>query len=86
MDKLTNEQRAALEEHSAGEVPWKIIEKIPKKFEDDALPTVLVEFGGTLLAKTVIDGETVWAVVSKRRGKYYYISYADTLEILLAGL
>ena len=86
MDKLTNEERSATEEYSAGEVPWKIIEKIPQKFAEDALPTVLIEFGGTYLAKTELDGETVWAVVSKRKGKLHYSSYADTLEALLAGL
>lgn len=49
-------------------------------------PTALVLFGGTYLAKTFLDGETVWAVVSKRKGRLYYGAFADTLEALLAGL
>lgn len=84
--ELTNEELAALEEYSAGSVIWKIIEKIPfGKFAEEP-PTVLVVFGGTYLAKTVIDGENVWAVVSKRKSRFVYGTFADTLETLLAGL
>lgn len=83
---LTNAELAVLEEYSAGSVSWKIVEKIPfGKFSEEP-PSVLVEFGGTYLAKTVLDGESVWAVVSKRKGRFFYGTYADTLEALLAGL
>lgn len=76
-----------MEEYSAGVVPWRAVEKVQlKRFPEDALPTVLIEFGGTYIAKTVIDGESVWAVVSERKGKFFYGSYADTLEVLLASL
>lgn len=83
---LTNAELAVLEEYSAGGVGWEMIEKIPLgKFAEEP-PTALVLFGGTYLAKTVLDGETVWAVVSRRKGRFYYGTYADTLEALLAGL
>lgn len=88
--ELTNAEIAALEEYSAGSVAWEIIEKIPfGKFaqnRDEEPPTALVVFGGTYLAKTVIDGENVWAVVSKRKGRFFYGAFADSLEMLLAGL
>lgn len=85
--KLTNTEIAALEEYSAGSVIWKIIDKIPfGKSAEEAPPTALVLFGGTYIAKTVTDGETVWAVVSKRKGRFFYGAFADTLEALLAGL
>lgn len=87
MDKLIKEELSALEEYSAGIVPWRVVEKPKlKRFPEDALPTMLIEFGGTYIAKTVIDGESVWAVVSERKGKFFYGSYADALETLLAGL
>lgn len=83
--ELTNAELAVLEEYAAGSVNWEIIEKIPfGKFVEEE-PTALVVFGGTYLAKTVIDGENVWAVVSKRKGRFYYGTFADTLETLLAG-
>lgn len=83
---LTDAELAVLEEYSAGAVAWEIIGKIPfNKFAEEP-PTALVLFGGTYLAKTVPDGEEVWAVVSKRKGRFYYGTYADTLEVLLAGL
>lgn len=86
MDALTKTGFSALEEYSAGVVPWEVIERIPfKRFSEDVLPTALIIFGGTYIAKTVIDGESVWAVISKRKGKFHYGSYADTLEMLLAG-
>ena len=78
---------SALEEYSAGAVRWRFTEKIRRnKFPEDAPPEIMVVFGGTYIAKTVIDGESVWAVVSKRKGRFYYTEYADTLESLLAGL
>lgn len=83
---LTNAELAALEEYSAGSVGWELIEKIPLgKFAEEP-PAVLVLFGGTYLAKTVLDGEVVWAVVSKRKGRFFYGSCADSLEALLAWL
>lgn len=85
--KLTKEELSALEEFAAGFVPWKIIERIPlQKFAEDEPPSIMLEFGGTYIAKTVLDGESVWAVVSKRKGKLYYGTYADSLRSLLAGL
>lgn len=85
--ELANEELAALEEYSAGEVPWRVIEKVRlKNFPEDAKPAMLIEFGGTYMAKTVFEGESVWAVVSKRKGKFFYGAYADTLETLLANL
>lgn len=85
--KLTNAEIAVLEEYSAGIVLWKIIEKIPfGKFAEEDPPTALVLFGGTYIAKTFLEGETVWAVVSKRKGRFIYGTFADTLETLLAGL
>lgn len=85
--ELTNTEIASLEEFSAGSVIWKKIEKIPfGKFSEEEPPTALVVFGGTYIAKTVIDGETVWAVVSKRKGRFVYGTFADTLEALLAWL
>lgn len=85
--ELTNAEIAVLEEYSAGSVIWKIIEKIPSgKFAEKEPPTALVLFGGTYIAKTVIDGENVWAVVSKRKGRFFYGTFADTLDVLLAGL
>lgn len=85
--ELTKQELSALEGYSAGNVPWKVIEKIPlKRFAEDEPPSIMVEFGGTYIAKTVLDGESVWAVVSKRKGKFYYDAYADTLRSLLAGL
>lgn len=84
---LTDAELSALEKYSAGAVRWRLIEKTqPKKFPEDAPPETMVVFGGTYIAKTVIDGESVWAVVSKRKGNFYYGLYADTLEVLLAGL
>lgn len=85
--KLTNAEIAVLEEYSAGIVIWEIIEKIPfGKFAEQEPPTALVLFGGTYIAKTVLEGETVWAVVSKRKGRFVYGTLAYTLEALLAGL
>lgn len=85
--ELTKEELSALEEYSAGKVPWKIAEKIPsKRFAEDEPPLLILEFGGTYIAKTVIDGESAWAVVTKRKGKFCYGTYADTLRSLLAGL
>lgn len=85
--ELTNAEIAALEEYSAGIVIWKIIEKIPfGKLAEEEPPTALVLFGGTYIAKTVLDGENVWAVVSKRKGRFVYGTFADTLEALLAWL
>lgn len=76
-----------MEKWSAGAVPWEIIKRIPfKRFAEDVLPTALIVFGGTYIAKTVIDGKSVWTVISKRKGKFHYGSYADTLETLLAEL
>lgn len=87
MDELTKEELSVLEEYCAGEIPWKVIEKIPlKKFPEDAAPAALIEFGGTYIAKTAIDGERVWAVVGKRKGKFYYESYGDMLKSLLDWL
>lgn len=87
MNELTKDELSALEEYSAGAVQWHVVEEIPlKKFPEDALPLALVEFGGTYIAKTVLDGESVWTVVSKRKGKFFYGMYADTLEVLLANL
>lgn len=87
MNTLTKAEFSALDEYSAGVVPWEIIERIPfKRFAEDVLPTALIIFGGTYIAKTVLDGESVWAVISKRKGKFHYGSYSDTLETLLAGL
>lgn len=84
---MTEAELSALEEFAAGYVPWKIIEKIPlKKFAEEETPIILIEFGGTYMAKTVFEGESVWAVVSKRKGKFFYGAYADTLETLLANL
>lgn len=85
--ELTSEEIAVLEKFSAGLVPWEIIEKIPfGKFVEEELPTALVLFGGTYLARTRIDGENVWAVISKYKGRFRYGAYADTLKALLAGL
>lgn len=84
---MTDTELSALEKYSAGAVRWRLIEKIqPKKFPEGSPPEPMIAFGGTLIAKTVIDGESVWAVVSKRKGSFYYGSCADTLEALLAGL
>lgn len=85
--ELTDEELSALEEYSAGKVPWKIAEKIPSnRFAEDEPPILMLEFGGTYIARTMFEGENVWAVVSKRKGKFYYGTYADTLRTLLAGL
>ena len=85
--ELTKDELSALEEYLAGKVPWKIVESIPpKKFAEDEPPILMLEFGGTYMAKTVFECESVWAVVSKRKGKFYYGTYADTLRSLLAGL
>lgn len=85
--KLTKEELSALKEYSAGKVPWRVIEKIPlKRFAKDEPPSIMLEFGGTYIAKTALDGESVWAVISKRKGKLYYGTYADSLRSLLAGL
>lgn len=85
--KLSDAELSALEKYSAGTVRWRIIEKIPpKKFPEDSPPEMMIVFGGTYIAKTVFEGESVWAVVSKHKGSFYYGSYADTLEALLAGL
>lgn len=87
MNELTKEELSALEECCAGKVQWKVIGNIPiKKFSEDAAPSMLIEFGGTYIAKTVIDGERVWAVVSKSKGKFRYTSYADMLSVLLENL
>ena len=87
MDKLTKAELSALDEYSAGVVPWEVVERIPfKRFAEDVLPAMIIVFGGTYIAKTVIDGESVWAVILKQKGKFHYGSYADTLETLLAGL
>lgn len=85
--ELTDLELSALEEYSAGAVRWQFAEKIQcSKFPNDAPPETMIVFGGTLIAKTVMDGESVWAIVSKRKGRFYYTAYADTLEVLLAGL
>lgn len=87
MGTLTKAEFSALDKYSAGVVPWEVIEGIPfKRFAEDVLPTMLIVFGGTYIAKIIIDGESVWAVISRRNGRFYYESYADTLEVLLAGL
>lgn len=85
--ELTKTDISVLEEYSVGKITWKIVEKIPlKRFAEEVPPTLIIEFGGTYIAKTVIDGENVWAVVGKRKGKFYYESYADTLKSLLDNL
>ena len=84
---LTEAEISALEKYSSNIVSWRITGDIPfKKFSEDVLPEILIVFGGTYIAKTVIDNENVWAVLSKRKGKFYYGSYADTLETLLDWL
>lgn len=84
---LTKEELSAIEKFSAGKIPWKVIEKIPlKRFAEDEPPSVLLVFGGTYIARTVFDGESVWAVISKRKGKLYYTLYAETLSVLLENL
>lgn len=85
--ELTDSELSVLEEYSAGAVRWRFAEKIQRnKFPEYAPPEIMIAFGGTYIAKTVIDGERVWAVVSKYKGRFYYETYADTLEVLLAGL
>lgn len=85
--ELTDFELSVLEEYSAGAVRWQFAEKIRRnKFPEDAPPEIMIAFGGTYIAKTVIDGESVWAAVSKHKGRFYYTEYADTLESLLAGL
>lgn len=84
---LTQTEVSVLGEYSAGTVQWSVVEKIPlKRFSENTLPTMLIIFGGTYIAKTVIDGESVWAVLSRRKGRFRYGSYADDLETLLKGL
>lgn len=84
---LTDTELSALEKYSAGAVRWRLIENIqPKKFPEGSPPETMIVFGGTYIAKTVFERESVWAVVSKRKGFFYYETYADTLEVLLAGL
>lgn len=87
MNELTKEEFSVLERYSAGNVPWKIIENLPlKKIAEDVLPTAVIVFGGTYIAKTVIDNEKAWAVLSEHKGKLHYSAYADTLGALLEGL
>lgn len=84
---MTDSELSALEKYSAGAVRWRLIEKIqPNKFPEGAPPETMIVFGGTYIAKTVLECESVWAVVSRRKGRFYYETYADTLEVLLAGL
>lgn len=85
---LTQAETEALEYYSCGgEIEYEILQDISsKKFRKEPFPKAVVCFGGTFLAKAVIDEELVWTEVSYKQGQFFYTAYADDLSSLLEGL
>lgn len=85
---LTQEETAALEYYSCGgAIDYTILQELPaKKLRHVPFPKAVVCFGGTFLAKAVLDKEWVWTVGFCKKGQFFYTAYAEDLSCLLAGL